>query len=244
MNLKFYPALFILFAATSATAQTIPSGPHIVVNGHAERSVKPDMFTLPMELSTLSKDASTAAQIEKQTLGIVAKLKNAGVKDEDIKIDNLSIDSERDDNMRFVGNWYSRSISANFDNKPALIKFLSDIGEIKNLEISSIRTGIKNIDLLKLDLMKEAVANSKHRAESLAALYGMRVLGVHTISTRSISGDEGSYGNNARTLDRVEVTGSRIRRVDAEKKMPIEQVIEEGTIDLDEDIYAVFLIGK
>jgi uncharacterized protein YggE len=244
LKTKLYPIFLILFAVSTADAQTIPPGPHIVVNGHAERSVKPDLFTLPMELSTLSKDPSTAAQIEKQTLSLVAKLKSNGVKDEDIKVDNLSIEKEHDDNMRFVGNWYSRSISVNFDNKQTLIKFLSEIGGVKNLEISSIETGIKNIDLLKFELMKDAVANSKHRAESLAALYGMRVLGVHTISTTHISGDEGSYGDNARTLDRVEVTGSRIRRVDAEKKQPIEQVIEEGTIDLEEDIYAVFLLGK
>lgn len=243
MKTKLYPILFILFAVTTADAQTIPPGPHVVVNGHAERSVKPDLFTLPMELSTLSKDPSTAAQIEKQTLELVAKLKSIGVNDEDIKVDNLSIEKEHDDNMRFVGNWYSRSITANFDSKQNLIKFLSGLDNVKNLEISSIKTGIKNIDLLKLDLMKDAVANSKHRAESLAALYGMRVLGVHTISTTRISGDEGSY-SGARTLDRVEVTGSRIRRVDAETKMPIEQVIEEGTIDLEEDIYAVFLLGK
>jgi uncharacterized protein YggE len=241
---KLYTLLFILFAVSTAAAQTIPPGPHVVVNGHAKRSYKPDMFTLPMELSTLSKDASTAAQIEKQTLSLVAQLKNIGVKDEDIKVDNLSIQKEHDDNMRFVGNWYSRSITVNFDSKQNLIKFLSEINGVKNLEISSIKSGLKNIDLLKLDLMKDAVANSKHRADSLAALYGMRVLGVHTISTTRISGDEGSYGSNARTLDRVEVTGSRIRRVDAETKKPIEQVIEEGTIDLEEDIYTVFLLGK
>ncbi len=197
-----------------------------------------------MELSTLSKDPSTAAQIEKQTLDLVTKLKSIGVKDEDIKVDNLSIEKEHDDNMRFVGNWYNRNITVNFDSKQNLIKFLSELDNVKNLEISSIKPGLKNIDVLKLDLMKDAVANSKHRAESLAALYGMRVLGVHTVSTTHISGDEGSYGGNARTLDSVSVTGTRIRRVDAETKIPIEQVIEEGTIDLEEDIYAVFLLGK
>jgi uncharacterized protein len=243
LKAKLYPIFFILFAVSTADAQTIPPGPHIVVNGHAERSVKPDLFTLPMKLSTLSKDPSTAEQIEKQTLSLVAQLKSIGVKDEDIKVDNLSIEKEHDDNMRFVGNWYNRNITVDFDSKQNLIKFLSELDNVKNLEISSINPGLKNIDVLKLDLMKDAVANSKHRAESLAALYGMRVLGVHTVSTTSIAGDERSY-SGARTLDRVSVTGTRIRRVDAETRRPIEQVIEEGTIDLEEDIYAVFLLGK
>ncbi len=236
--------LFALLAMTItpiSLAQTIPNAPHIVVNGHAERTVKPDKFILPMEITTISKDPATAEQIEKQAIDIVNQLKKMGVNDEDIKVDNLAIDKEYD-KQRFVGNEYSRNIRAGFEDKQTLIKFLSTINNIKNLEIDSIEREIKNMDTLKLDLMKDAVANSKQRAESLAALYGMRVLGVHTISTTRISGDENS--NGARSLDRVQVTGARIRRVDAETQQPAEQVIEEGTIDVSEDIYAVFLIGK
>jgi uncharacterized protein YggE len=195
-----------------------------------------------MEISTVSKDPSTAGEIEKQTLAMVAQLKKMGVMDEDIKVDNLAIGKKYDDNERFVGNEYTRNIRAGFVNKQNLIQFLSSINDIKNLELNTIEREIKDIDTLKLDLMKDAVANSKHRAESLAALYGMRVLGVHTISTAHISGDEDSYGESARTLDRVEVTGSRIKRRD--RLPPVEQLLQEGTIDVEENIYAVFLIGK
>ena len=110
------------------------------------------------------------------------------------------------------------------------------------IDIDSIEREIKDLDALKLDLMKDAVANSKLRAENLAALYGMRVLGVHTISTARISGDQDSYSGKARSLDRVEVTGSRIKRKDL--LPPVEQLLQEGTIDVEENIYAVFLIGK
>ena len=53
----------LFFLASLAQAQTIPNGPHVVVNGHAERSVKPDKFILPMEITTISKDPSTAGEI-------------------------------------------------------------------------------------------------------------------------------------------------------------------------------------
>ncbi len=237
--------LFVLLAMTItpiSLAQTIPNAPHIVVNGHAEQTVKPDKFILPMEITTVSKDPAAAEQIEKQTLAMVAQLKKMGVRDEDIKTDNLVVDKKYDDNERFVGNEYTRSIRTGFADKQMLIKFLSSINDIENLEIDSIERQIKDIDLLKLELMKDAIDNSKHRADILAGLYGMRVLGVHTISTRHISGDESSYGESARTLDRVEVTGTRIKRRD--KLPPIEQLINEGTIDVEENIYAVFLIGK
>lgn len=240
--MRFTIYAFLFFIGTAVQAQTIPNGPHIVVNGHAERSVKPDKFVLPMEISTISKDPSTATQIEKQTLEMVAKLKQMGIKDLDIKVDNLSIDKEFNDDNRFVGNIYSRNLRVSFYDKRQLIEFLSSINNIKNLEIGAINREIKDIDVLKLDLMKDAVENSKHRADSLAKFYGMRVLGVHTISTSAISGDRRSYGEDARTLDRVEVTGSRIARKD---QLPlIEQIINEGAIDVEEDIYAVFLIGK
>lgn len=234
----------VLLSAFSACAfaQTIPEGPHIVVNGHAERSVKPDKFILPMEISTISKDPSAAGQIEKQTLALVAQLKKMGVKDEDIKVDNLAIDKEYDDKQRYVGNYYTRDIRAGFLDKQTLINFLSGINDIKNLEIDTIEREIKDIDALMLDLMKDAVANSKLRADNLAALYGMRVLGVHTISTSRIDGDEASSAGHSRALDRVQVTGSRIKRRDL--LPPVEQLLQEGTIDVKEDIYAVFLIGK
>jgi uncharacterized protein YggE len=233
---------FLLFLNATVHAQTIPGGPHIVVNGHAERSVKPDKFILPMEITTISKDPSTAEQIERQTLALVAQLKKMGVKDEDIKVDNLAIDKEYDDKQRYLGNYYTRNIKAGFLDKQTLISFLSSINDLKNLEIGAIEREIKDIDALMLDLMKDAVANSKLRAENLAALYGMRVLGVHTISTSRISGDEGSYAGSARSLDRVQVTGSRIKRKDL--LPPVEQLLQEGTIDVKEDIYVVFLIGK
>ena len=240
--MRLFASIFLAVLSASVFAQTIPDGPHIVVNGHAERAVKPDKFILPMEISTVSKDPSTAGEIEKQTLAMVAQLKKMGVKDEDIKVDNLAIDKEYDDKQRYVGNYYTRDIRAGFLDKQTLIRFLSGINDIKNLEIDSIEREIKDLDALKLDLMKDAVANSKLRGENLAALYGMRVLGVHTISTARISGDQDSYSGKARSLDRVEVTGSRIKRKDL--LPPVEQLLQEGTIDVEENIYAVFLIGK
>jgi uncharacterized protein len=230
----------LVFLGVSVQAQTIPNGPHIVVNGHAERSVKPDKFILPMAISTISKDPSTAEQIEKQTLEMVAKLKQLGVMDEDIKVDNLAIGKEYDDGDRFVGNNYSRSFRVNFYDKQKLIGFLSSINDIKNLEIESIERNIKDIEFLKIDLMKDAVENSKRRAESLASMYGMKVLGVYTISTAHISGDD-NY-NGPRELSKVLVTG--VRRKGSNTLPPIEQILQEGEIDVEEDIYAVFLIGK
>ena len=73
----------------------------------------------------------------------------------------------------------------------------------------------------------------------------MRVLGVHAISTVGISGDirvGSNYDGGTRTLDRVEVTGSRIRRQDL--LPPVQQLLQEGTVDVKENIYVVFLIGK
>ncbi len=227
-------ALLVLLCA-SVQAQTIPNSPHIVVNGHAERSVKPDKFVLPLKISTISKDPATAEQIEKQTLAMVSKLKKMGVLDADIKVDNLAIGKEYGNDDRFIGNNFSRNLHINFYDKQQLIEFLSSINDIKNLEIDSIDRKIKDIGSLKMELMKEAVENSKQRAESLALMYGMKVTGVYTISTARIAGDN----NN---LDTISVTGTRIKRGD--KLPPIEQILQEGQIDVEQNIYAVFLIGK
>lgn len=238
--MRLMTGAFLALLCSSVQAQTIPNGPHIVVSGHAERSVKPDKFVLPLEISTISKDPATAEQIEKQTLAMVSKLKQMGVLEADIKVDNLAIGKEYNDDARFIGNNYSRSLHINFYDKQKLVEFLASINDIKNLEIDSIDRKIKDIDDIKMELMKQAVENSKQRAESIALMYGMKVTGVYTISTARISGGD-SY-SNVGSLDSMVVTGTRIKRSD--KLPPIEQILQEGQIDVEQNIYAVFLIGK
>ena len=83
------------------------------------------------------------------------------------------------------------------------------------------------------------ILENRQKAEELAKAYGARVTGLYAVSEVQPDFD---YGNSAFKdftqgtghLDRIEVTGSRISPED----------LEVGTVTLESDLYAVFLISE
>lgn len=215
----------------SASADALPAVPHLVVRGHAETQVKPDLFEAQISVVKLGMSvAEITGVVETTTRQIVDGLLANGLSESDIKAANLQVvaqyEYDEDSKRRiFVGNEARRDVTARFGSLAALHQFLDRVPASESVRVGGIETRLAGEAAIKTRLLDEAVTDSKRAAEQLAARYGQRIVGVYSISDQPLV-------SHAYSLDRVQVSGTRIKKS-----------LAEGMVKVDKDVYVVFLMG-
>lgn len=224
-----------------AQDNTIPAARHLVVKGHAQRDVLPDRFILRMTVSTTDlKPDAARARVQAHVADILRAMKQAHVLEDSVVATALSIEPKttyRKDEEVFIGTQVSRTLRATFRKAEDLQAFLAQLQTSEEVQVNGIESLLSNRDAVQAELRQEAIASSRRKAEEMAKAFGARVVGLYAASDVAPRFD---YGVSAfaptggdTTLDRIEVTGSRI----------LPEQLEVGTVTLEEDVYAVFLLG-
>ena len=225
-------ACLLLVTSTGAAAAVLPDAPHMVVRGHAETEVKPDLFEVKLSVVVPGMSvADITGSVESTTRQIVDGLLASGLSETDVKAANLQIHAryeydEESQQRVFVGNEARRDVTARFASLQAVHQFLDQVPAGESVQVGGIETRLSNEANIKSRLLDDAVADSKLAAEQLAARYGQRVMGVYSISDQPL-------GLQAYSLDRIQVSGTRVKTA-----------LAEGVVRVDKDVYVVFLIGK
>jgi hypothetical protein len=224
-----------LFSA-QIQAQSLPSAPYVVVRGHAERSLAPDRFEINITVQKTSLDVGEAsAVVESKTAGMVSSLKALGLKPAQITASSISINPEyRYDQASqkniFIGNQVNRNISAKFDNKQTLQKFLAKVPAGEEIRIGGISSSLSTQKKVESELLDAAVLDAKNQAVLLLDKFGQKVIGLYTVSQEAPS-----IGFEAKAM---------YRRMDAESAPPaLGETFEEGQIMVSKDVYVVYLIA-
>lgn len=234
-QLKFLIAA-ILFSS-QVFAEALPSAPYVVVRGHAERQTVPDRFEISMNVQKSSLNAGEAsAVVESKTAAIVQSLKALGLKPAQITASNISINAQyRYDqpNQRnvFVGNQVSRSISAKFNDKKTLQKFLAQVPAGEEVRIGGISTSLSTQKAVEAELLDAAVADAKAQAVLLLDKFGQKVIGLYTVSQEAPS-----MGFESKAMYRTAMA-------DAAAPPPLGDTFEEGVMTVGKDVYVVYLIA-
>ena len=111
-------------------------------------------------------------------------------------------------------------------------------------------TELANEAELRKALREKAIESSREKAETIAKAYGAKLGGLYSVSDVAPQFQygirEGSWPstyqwsrlqeNDGYTLDRIEVTGSRMKRSDVES-------FQTGYVTFTDKIYAVFLLA-
>jgi uncharacterized protein YggE len=217
-------------------AQSLPASPYVVVRGHAERSLAPDRFEVGITVQKSSLSTSEAsAVVEEKTGQIVGNLKAVGLKPAQITATNISINPEyRYDNTTqrnvFTGNQVTRNISAKFNDKKSLQKFLAQVPAGEEIRLSGISPSLSTQKAVEAELLDAAVIDVKKQAETLLGKFGLKIIGIH-----SISQDAPSVGFEAKAM---------YRSMDAAAAPPpLGDTLEEGQIMVSKDVYVVYLIA-
>lgn len=239
-HMKWWVMLAVALYGSSVFAQSIGGPPFIAVHGKAKTEVVPDVFPLKITLEDTSMEMARAqALIEDYARQIVDLTRKAGMEDADVTVGNLSVSPEyryddKDDKQVFLGNTYRREIELEFHDLDKLRQVIESLPQAKQVRLETETFKSSNADNIRRELLERAVANARETADVMARAVGRRVGNVHNISN---SGFNIRYvePNGSTTLDRIEVTGSRIARAP-----PV--VLEKGSIELQQDVYVIYTL--
>ena len=258
MNLRYLLLAVAMVVSPHLAAQVnaLPPTRHILVYGDAQARAIPDRFKISLNFEAIDLNADVARRrVEGNVKEVLEKLKVAGVADGEIVATSMAMDTrERYDDKKeedvFIGTGVKRSIAARFDSQVSLEKFLAGLRTSKELNVSSVDTELADEAELRKALREKAIESSRAKAEAIARAYGAKVGGLYSVSDVAPQFQygvrEGSWPSTYQwarlregdgyTLDRIQVTGARANRVDAES-------FQTGYVTFTDKIYAVFLLA-
>lgn len=247
-------AAMLLPATTIAQINTLPSAPHLLVKGHAEARYVPDRFTIDLNVDVTDMSPDVARnKVEVHMRQLFKALDESGALKGQTHASTLSIQPQTEyDNGKsvFKGTDVSRSVSATFGSLDKLRAFIAKVPADKEVQIGSVTTARSDIDAIRSKLREQAIVNSQDAAKKIAADYGMKIVGVYSVS--EVAPDfaygvqAGSWGG-PQTLQTVTVTGSAPPPAPpppaAMSAKVLPPALVAGTQTAQQDIYAVYLVA-
>ncbi len=208
-------ASLLLLACPVAFAGTpLPDAPHVVASGQGKVSTKPDTARVQFEFEQRAPRPLPAKHaVDTAVNRLLDGLDAYGVADEDITASSLDasedVDYGNDGTRTSNGFIASRSVTVLLKDVDRLNEFL-DAGLAAGAHgIGSVAFESSSQDSLRAQARQQAVADARAKAAEMAAAFGARLGPVYSIGSIN-SRYASQYG--ATTLDRVEVTGSRMQR--------------------------------
>lgn len=241
---------------TFAQVNALPPTRHILVYGDAQARAIPDRFKITLNFESVNLDPDAARRnVEANVQKVLGQLRAAGVPDNEVVATSLQIDSkerydDKLDEQVFIGTEVSRTLTARFSKQYELEAFLAGIKTSKELTISDVKTELSDEPALRAALREKTIASSREKADVIAKAYGARISGVYSVSDVAPQFDYGIRAGNwpqafewsegvsgrARTLDRIQVTGSRISG-------NVATSLQTGYVTFQDKIYTVFLLA-
>ncbi len=246
--------LCLVAGAVHAQANALPQAGHILVYGEAKARAIPDRFSIGMTFTAVDTNADAARRkVEDNLQRAIAALRAASVPEGEIVATSLEIEpsTEYDSELRkqvFKGIEVTRKLSARFSDQASLRRFLAGLETSEEVQVSGVTTELSDEPSLRRQLRQKAIESTREKAGAIAKAYGVRVAGLYSVSDTAPQFEygiaEGSWpeayqwrnSGGDGTLDRIEVTGSRIPGSELES-------FQAGYVDFIDKIYAVFLIS-
>lgn len=254
----FLPLLILLGAATAqAQVNSIPSQPHLLVKGQAERTVKPDRFTVTVALERVDFSPEQARSLAQADAAQVLKVfKDHHALPDSIEASTLSIQPKNDweqNKQVFKGTQVRRTLAATFGKLDDVRQFLGQVRTSESLQLSGIVAGYSDEAGLRAELKREAAEQSRASAIGLAKAYGARIAGLYTISDVAPSfaygvqagswpDSESNYGGLPPPPPAPQADAGA--RVTATGSVAAAESLEAGDIKISENVYAIFLIAQ
>jgi uncharacterized protein YggE len=199
---------FSVFSDENAYAQNIiqntsKTGNNTLhVMGNAQTMVEPDKVTLSLSVETTNKTANEALVANSQAMNnTLDALKAAGVMENETStsffniIPNYNITQEEEDlppieSRDIISYTVTNSIIVDSYNLFNVSQWIDTAVQAGVNDISSISFGLSNekSEAFKNDLLKQAVANAKNKADIAASALGLNVIGVKSIIVEGLDG--------------------------------------------------------
>lgn len=238
-----------------AQANTLPSQPHLLVKGSAERQVMPDRFGVSVRLDSVDmKTEAARRRVQENGRQVMALFKRHGAVADSIKAENLQVSPQsryKDGESVFIGVSVSQSLSASFADGESLQRFLGALQASREVQVSTQSPTYSAASKLRAELKAEAAQQTRESAAGLAGAYGAKVIGLYSISDVA---PDFAYGVQAGDWPRGQNGPSALKNLSPPKPGPVSappqggfnysgEVIASGPITYTENVYAIFLIS-
>ena len=200
--------LFLLAFNNIAYAQSIigqnvgnSSNSTLSVIGNAETMVKPDKVTLTLSVETTNKTANAALIANSQTMdNVLDALKSSGVKENETSTSFFNISPNynftQEENFQPIQNrdiisyTVTNSITVDSTNLLNVSQWIDTAVQAGANDISNVSFLLsdKKSELVKNDLMKQAIMDAKNKSDIAASTLGLEVVGVRSIVIGGIDG--------------------------------------------------------
>lgn len=245
----------LLLAPLLASAQvnSLPSQPHLLVRGKAEREVLPDRFKITVELEQkdLAPDAART-RVQADAATVLGLFKAQSALAETVEASSLSIaPSTRyvDGRQVFEGTRVSRTLSASFGKLADVRAVLAGLKTSDHIQVSGIEPSFGNEARVRGELKRQAAEQTRVTARNLAEAYGVRLGGLYTISEVA---PDFAYGIQAgswaeeggRSSLAPPAPPAPAKFLSAPRANDEAESLEAGSITLTEYVYAIFLIAS
>ena len=245
--------IVLLSCPVQAQVNALPPTRHILVYGQAQARAIPDRFKIDISLEVVDPQADVARRkVEAHVRDILAELDAAGVATNEIVATSLEIEPRKryDQQLRdhvYEGIAVSRKISARFPDHARLEDFLKRLETSAEVQVSGVTTELGQEQELNRQLRQKAIESTRAKAQVIARAYGVELAGLYSVSDVAPTFEYGihegdwpsmyRWNGESTTLDRIQVTGSRLSDADMES-------FRTGYVTFEDRIYAVFLIAE
>lgn len=190
MLLALALSLLLMLGACACAEET-----KLSVQGTGVVSLDPDTATIMLGVRESSRDVSEAqAKVNEKLAVVVDKLKDMGVKEEDIHTDSITIYEDysySDIDPDQKGYAAENSISVTVNDIENAGSYIDAVFEAGANTFSGITFNASNTEDAKKRALELSIQNARDKAEILAAAMGMKISGVSAVSEQG----SGIYAN-------------------------------------------------
>jgi uncharacterized protein len=245
--------LLALPASASAQVNSLPSQPHLLVKGQAQRDVVPDRFGVTITLSAVDADPDAARKrVQANAASVLAAFKQQHALADSVQATTLSIQPEQryeDNKQVFGGTRVQRTLSADFGTLDEVRGLLGKLRTNEELQVSGIAPRYSGEVALRAELKRQAAEQTRTSAQALAKAYGVRLGGLYTISEVAPNFAYGIQAGRWPT-ERIALqvasdpAAPEFNFAEPRAADGVAESLEAGSLTLSENVYAVFLIAQ
>jgi uncharacterized protein len=190
--------------ARSTTIQNVStSNSTLYVMGNAQTMVKPDKVTLSLSVETTNETANEALIANSEAINnVLNALKATGVRENETRTSffnispnyNITQDEEEDfppvESKDIISYTVTNSITIDSYNLLNVSQWIDTAVQSGVNDISSVYFSLSDekSELIKNDLLKQAVTNAKSKADIAASALGLKVIGVKSVNVERVDG--------------------------------------------------------
>ncbi|MGC2483626.1 MAG: SIMPL domain-containing protein [Nitrososphaeraceae archaeon] len=191
----------VAYAQSTIIQNVSSSNSTLSVIGNAEAMVKPDKVTLTLSVETTNKTANAALIANSETMNnVLDALKSSGVKENETSTSffnispNYNITQEEDfrpiQSRDIIGYTVTNSITVDSPNLLNVSQWIDTAVQAGANDVSSISFILsdKKSELIKNDLLRQAIMDAKNNADISASALGLKVVGVRSIIIERVDG--------------------------------------------------------